>query len=111
MQPALKIFDLKALREITDGDAEIERQLVRLFCKCADNCIGRLQAMVMSGESEPWHMILHEFKGAAGNIHADMLAELCSKYEHIDAVPDARIRALADIRAAYDALRPLLMGL
>ena len=105
-----KTFDLKALREITDGDAVIEKQLAQLFCKTAESCIARLQALVMAGEGDQWHLLMHEFKGAALNLHADELAALCSVHEKARS-PQERMGALMEIKKTYSALTPLLAAL
>ncbi|NBX03175.1 MAG: hypothetical protein EBR02_03755 [Alphaproteobacteria bacterium] len=106
-----QIFDLNALRELTDGNAEIESELAQLFFKTADSCLQRLQPLVSSDSGSQWPRVLHEFKGACANLHADVLAQLCQRAEHLDEKPELRSAALNDIRKAYTELKPLLEAL
>jgi HPt (histidine-containing phosphotransfer) domain-containing protein len=104
------VFNLDALREITDGNAEIEGQLAELFCQTADSCMDRLAALVVEDMSDQWKTVMHELKGAAANIHADRLAQLCKDGEYIG-VGAVRQQALAKLQAAYAQLKPLFAAL
>ncbi len=106
-----EVFDLAALRLLTDGNAEIETELAELFCKTAESCLQRLQPLVSEDNSSQWPRVLHEFKGACANMHANKLAKLCQNAEHLDAKPELRSAALNEIRAAYAEFKFLLAAL
>lgn len=105
------IFNVQALRLLTDGEAEIEAQLVMLFCQTVESCLERLEMLVAQDTHTHWSSVIHELKGAAGNIHADALAELCRAVEHIGDDPAFRQAALAKLQDAYGLLLPQLKAL
>ena len=102
-------LDLNALRSLTEGDPDIERELAMLFCATAERCLVTLSGFAIEPEEKPWAACLHELRGAALNMHADELADLCGAYEH---EPFAgRAPALEALRAAYMALKKDLVSL
>ena len=103
------IFDLAALRELTDGDPAIERQILGLFCETAESCLSVLERLSQEDKEEEWQQVVHALRGAASNIRAEKLVELCTKYEYMP-LSSRRIGALAELRYAYDVLRPLLIA-
>lgn len=105
------IFNLHLLRELTDGNAELEAELVKLFAQTARRCISRLQTLASLDTHNEWAEVVHELKGAAYNLQAAQLATLCSSVEKLPNDPTARIQAVAEIKQAYMRLKPLLEAL
>lgn len=105
------IFNVQALRALTDGDEDIEAQLVVLFCQTVESCLERLEMLVAQDPQAQWPSVIHELKGAAANIHADVLAELCRAFEHMGDEPAFRQDALAKLQDAYGVLLPQLRAL
>lgn len=74
--------DLRQLRNLTDGDSDLERKLLGLFVEQSQLCITSLKQHIHQGEEEEWKMQSHKFKGSAANIGALQLKKLCEHAEH-----------------------------
>jgi HPt (histidine-containing phosphotransfer) domain-containing protein len=74
------LFDLDFLRENTDGDTELEAELLTHFEGTITRCLTSLTA-----PDANWSEILHELKGAARTMGADALAEYCAEGEALSA--------------------------
>ncbi len=110
MEPSA-IFNVQALRALTDGEVDIEAQLVVLFCQTVESCLERLEMLVAQDPQAQWPSVIHELKGAAANIHADALADLCQGVEHMCDDPVLRHDVLAKLQDAYGVLLPQLRAL
>lgn len=109
--PQAAVFNLFLLRDLTDGNAELEAELVRLFGQTARKCLMKLQALAMRDEHDEWDDIIHELKGAASNLQAAQLAEICKTAEKLPMDSGARMDAVSQIKQAYQRLKPLLAEL
>ncbi len=70
-------IDLTDLREITDGDAEIEKELFEDFIQSFEEKMEVLEANYSGGENEVWKNNTHAIKGISMNLGAGPLSELC----------------------------------
>ena len=84
--------DLKALREITGGDAEFERELVKTFVASGDKCLADIVEALRTDDYETVGKRAHALKGASANIHAHRLSAAASHLENA-----ARAKSLRDI--------------
>jgi HPt (histidine-containing phosphotransfer) domain-containing protein len=101
------LFNLDGLRRITDGDVELEREFAGLFLTTANRCMAELEKLVADAEMQDWVRSIHQLAGAAANMHAEQLAELCRAAERAPATTDnVRRVQLAEIQAAYANLLP-----
>lgn len=75
--------DLTALRDLTDGDEELEKELFDSFYSVSENIIEALNNLTDSNDNKEWERNSHSFKGAAMNLGANSLAEKCGKSEEI----------------------------
>ncbi len=73
--------DMNALRELTGGDAEFERELVETFVSSGDECLAEILAALRTGDLETIGKRAHALKGASANIHATGLAAAASTLE------------------------------
>jgi HPt (histidine-containing phosphotransfer) domain-containing protein len=71
--------NLSDLREMTDGDTEMEKILFEEFFSSADICLKELSANCLDGENESWRTNAHALKGIAINLGAAQLGELCKQ--------------------------------
>jgi|GEM_PF-3518863 len=105
------ILNLQQLRKLTQGDVAIEQELAVLFCATAERCLASLQASAAdAGKGAQWPLLLHELRGAALNLYAQELAELCRQYEPLATVPQ-RQSAASELLLAYGQLRTQLTPL
>ena len=73
--------DMKALRELTGGDAEFERELVETFVTSGDQCLSEILAALTTCDFDTIGKRAHALKGASANIHASGLAAAASSLE------------------------------
>jgi histidine phosphotransfer protein HptB len=85
----LQTLDLTNLRNVTDSDAELERELFNEFIRSSNNLLENLHACLQEGGNEPWQKISHAFKGLSMNLGAKHLAELCRKSQDSWERPDS----------------------
>jgi HPt (histidine-containing phosphotransfer) domain-containing protein len=89
---ALHDVDLGALREITGGDADFERELIETFVASGDKCLADIVEAVRACDYETIGKRAHALKGASANIHAHRLSVAASNLESA-----ARTNSLRDI--------------
>ena len=73
--------DLGALRELTGGDSEFERELVQTFVSSGDQCLAEIVAALRVSDFETIGKRAHALKGASANIQASGLAAAASNLE------------------------------
>jgi two-component system, sensor histidine kinase and response regulator len=75
------VVDMGALRELTGGDAEFERELVETFVTSGDQCLAEILAALQHQDFDTIGKRAHALKGASANIHASGLAAAASSLE------------------------------
>ncbi|HEV7612156.1 MAG TPA: PAS domain-containing protein [Steroidobacteraceae bacterium] len=73
--------DMDALREITGGDAEFERDLVATFVSSGDLCLAEILSALKVSDLDTIGKRAHALKGASANIYAAGLAAAASSLE------------------------------
>ena len=73
--------DMSALREITGGDTEFERELVETFVSSGDQCLAEILSALHVNDFATIGKRAHALKGASANIHASGLAAAASSLE------------------------------
>ena len=104
------IFDIVALREVSDGDQALERALVKLYCSTTERCLATLRTLALHDERNEWEKVAHELKGASANIHANQMAALCKYAEH-EEDPSARLEVCDNLDDAYKTFRTFCASL
>jgi two-component system sensor histidine kinase/response regulator len=100
--------DMTALRELTGGDAEFERELLETFVSSGDQCLAEILAALRTGDFDTIGSRAHALKGASANIHASGLAAAASSLERAaransgDEI-EGLVRALTDKLQAVNA--------
>jgi len=84
--------DMSALRELTGGDTEFERELVETFVSSGDQCLAEMLAALRVSDLATVGKRAHALKGASANIHASGLAAAASSLESA-----ARANSVAEI--------------
>ncbi len=80
--PVVVDVDLDALRELTGGDLEFERELVETFVNSGDQCLAEIVAALSVSDMETIGKRAHALKGASANIHAHTLSVAASNLEN-----------------------------
>ncbi|MDP9014154.1 MAG: response regulator [Pseudomonadota bacterium] len=86
--------DLDALRQLTGGDTEFERELVETFVSSGDKCLAEIVAALRVSDLDTIGKRAHSLKGASANIHAHTLSVAASNLENA-----ARGRSVGEIDA------------
>jgi len=73
--------DMIALRELTGGDLDFERELVETFVSSGDQCLAEILNACRVSDFETIGKRAHALKGASANIHAVGLAAAASSLE------------------------------
>ena len=73
--------DMTALRELTGGDADFERELVETFISSGDQCLTEILSALHVADFDTIGKRAHALKGASANIHASGLAAAASSLE------------------------------
>jgi CheY-like chemotaxis protein len=78
---AAPAVDRKALRELTGGDADFERELAETFVLSGDQCLAEIIAALKVSDLDTVRKRAHSLKGASANIHAKDLSQAASSLE------------------------------
>jgi two-component system sensor histidine kinase/response regulator len=97
--------DMRALRELTGGDAEFERALVETFVSSGDQCLAEILSALRLRDFATIGTRAHALKGASANIHASKLAAAASSLESA-----ARANSVGEIDALVQALTERLQA-
>jgi two-component system sensor histidine kinase/response regulator len=81
-QALIPAVDREALRELTGGDAEFERELAETFVSSGDQCLAEIMAALKVSDFDTVRKRAHSLKGASANIHALDLSEAASSLEN-----------------------------
>ena len=92
--------DLKNLREMTEGDPEMERELFAEFISSFESELAQLRASQSDSASETWRRRAHALKGVAFNLGAMRLGELCKQAQD---APQSNAGAKAELLGKIDA--------
>lgn len=85
VMPSSPPIDLARLREFTDGDRQLERELSALYVETAAVYIAQMRAALDDGEA--WGRAAHALKGASVNIGAVEMAEAAARAERAEPSP------------------------
>ena len=104
--------DLSNLREMIDGDVELEKALFEEFYLAGEQCIAALQASLTSGDAQAWRASAHALKGTALNLGANDLGALCKQAQDEYEFPTAqRAALLLEIQTAFEISKDYLRTL
>ena len=96
--------NLDSLRRYTLGNAEVEREVLQLFCEHAPIMLGRLKAA--AGEKD-WRDAAHALKGSALALGAWRIATLAEQAETANGF-DSRQPLIASLEAAVDEVQDFI---
>jgi HPt (histidine-containing phosphotransfer) domain-containing protein len=95
------VIDLDHLRSFTDGDPQLENELLTLFLSTADSYLARMSQAL--GTGEPWAATAHALKGASANLGASRVMALALAAERTA----ANAEQLEALRGAIEEIRAL----
>jgi DNA-binding response OmpR family regulator len=93
------LIDLDHLAEFTDGDRQLEGELLTLFLSSAEVYLARMGEALRTGQS--WAAVAHALKGASANLGARRVMELALAAER----SPPSMPQLQALRTAVDEVR------
>ncbi len=101
--------DFTNLREITEGDTELEKELFDDFISSCEEKFIVMAENCIDGESLLWESSAHALKGISMNLGADNLAALCQTAQE-NSVADIQSKQdmLSKIKAEYALVKKVL---
>jgi HPt (histidine-containing phosphotransfer) domain-containing protein len=93
------VLDLAHLRAFTDGDPQLEGELLTLFLSTAEVYLAAMASALQTEQS--WRSPVHALKGASGNLGARRVMQLAQAAERLP--PCAT--TLAAVRQAVEEVR------
>lgn len=101
--------DLQLLREITDGDAELEASLFDMFIESSDDCLRQLHQSLSANDNVMWRAQAHAWKGSSVNLGAMALGDLCKQAQDgCEAPIESKRLLLAEIEKEYAVVQAFL---
>lgn len=94
--------DLSDLRELTDGDPEIEAELFEEFISSSNELVEILKTSTQANNNESWRKAAHALKGIAGNLGAAQLSEYALQaQEAFESSPESKQELYQKINAEH----------
>ena len=98
-------IDMEHLKIFTDGDAEEEKELFKIFFEQAELSIADLENSCDKVGNDNWQSAAHKLKGSAANLGANNLAEICKQAEHnCSTTADEKLTMLGAIQKELEVM-------
>lgn len=103
------VVDLSNLRELTDGDTELERELFAEFIASSAEMLKNMQSLCVDGYNEDWYQNAHALKGLAANLGANKMMEAGKLAQDSSESPAAEKQSiLTTLEADFSAAKMFL---
>ena len=104
-----KHVNFENLREITEGDVELEKELCQMFMTTAEEAIALLRNSCAVNDSAAWRRQAHALKGISLNLGAQPLGVLCYNAQLNSKMPQANKEDLLSlIESEYGEVKMIL---
>lgn len=101
--------DLSNLREVTEGDVNLEKKLFDKFFEGAEANLTMLEQNCVDGPCKNWTDQAHALKGAALNMGAFELGSICEYAQNMnDASAQERLSSYQQIKQEYAQVKAYL---
>lgn len=101
--------DLTNLRSMTDGDKDLELALFHEFYISTEVIIQTMAENCVDGQNESWRAAAHSLKGAAYNLGAQPMGDLCKEAQDNPAVSGEKKKEILNlIKAEYVKVKVFL---
>lgn len=107
MPPNLSVFNLPEALNRAMGDGEFLHSIFKEFLTAADNFISQLEGALRQGDFDKLGKIAHQFKGAAANLSAPVVAAAALELESMgkQRISEGTDAALERLKAAVEKLK------
>ncbi|MBU6474371.1 MAG: response regulator [Alphaproteobacteria bacterium] len=96
--------DLSGVRELSEGDAAVERELMAAFVSESDKNVAKLEKARAEKDKKAWKEAAHAMKGGAAAAGAEKLRRLCADAQVFDGLEEDRGILLSEIKKEYAAV-------
>jgi HPt (histidine-containing phosphotransfer) domain-containing protein len=105
--PNLSVFNLPEALNRAMGDGEFLHSIFKEFLTAADNFISQLEGALRQGDFDKLGKIAHQFKGAAANLSAPVVAAAALELESMgkQRISEGTDAALERLKAAVEKLK------
>lgn len=104
-----QIFDWGRLSEFTEGETELEEQILEIFIKNLDHDINALEHNYNSENHQEWDDLAHKIYGACIHVGANSMARACDQAQIVPCQNSDKWQALHDqIIHEYQNLQSVL---
>ena len=105
-------IDMTHLATYTQGDRELEVELLTMFLPSAQGYIDDMATANIAGDGVAWWRAAHSLKGVALGVGAGEVAALAEVAEgHREDPADARVDDIADLQIAMKRVRSFVAAL
>lgn len=98
-------LDLSVIKEFSEGDVEMEKQLMRAYVTQSDKNMKVLAENRMNAGATPWREAAHMFKGGSSGIGAKTLSELCDQAQLFQGTVQEQAALFEKIDSEYNRLK------
>jgi CheY-like chemotaxis protein len=98
-RPSVPVIDLEHFSGFSDGDLQLEAELLILFLSSAEGYLARMAEALRTGQG--WTAVAHALKGSSANLGARRVMELALAAEHLP----PSLAQLEALRAAIEEVR------
>ncbi len=100
--------DFTQMRTFTDGDRDVEKELINAFILQSDLNLQTMRGNVADQDYKAWVEAAHMMKGGSGSIGAHVLHKLCDTAQHFSGKSEARIALFDNIEKEYSLVKMYL---
>ena len=102
--------DLTNLREMTDGDKDLESALFQEYFSSSEKLLGEISQALASDDSEEWRRAAHALKGTSYNLGAQRLGDHCKVAQESSLSPkEEKERLYKTISSEYELVKDYLL--
>lgn len=102
-------LDLNKLRKLTEGDSDLEKELIKAFIEQSEQNIKEMVQQKEEGDLQRWSQTSHMLKGGALGVGAATLALLSEQAQHFNGAQEDWRILLDDITREYGRVRERLI--
>ena len=102
--------DLTNLREMTDGDKDLETALFQEYFSSSEKLLDELNQAIASDNVEEWRRAAHALKGTSYNLGAQKLGDYCKAAQEGNLAPKSEKETLYEtIASEYELVKYYLL--
>lgn len=106
--PADAPLDMSQLKTFSEGDIEMEKELILVYAQQSDKNMAALTSALDSSDTQAWQSAAHMFKGGSLGIGAKKLGALCNEAQHFTGTQPEQVILFEKIKSEYTCVKDYL---